>query len=60
VTILEHTVNGHPGLVAQQDDVTVTVFAFAIEDGRITQHLGSTQPRQAPALDGALTRVELE
>ena len=30
VTILEHTVNGQPGLVAQQDGVTVTVFVFAV------------------------------
>ena len=28
MTILERTVNGHPGLVAQQDGITVTVFAF--------------------------------
>jgi RNA polymerase sigma factor (sigma-70 family) len=36
VTILEHTVNGQPGLVAQQDGVTVTVFAFAVAGDRIT------------------------
>ena len=36
VTILEHTVNGQPGLVAQQDGVTVTVFAFAVTSDRIT------------------------
>ena len=35
VTILEHTVNGQPGLVAQQDGVTVTVFAFAVAGDRI-------------------------
>ncbi|MCA2228871.1 RNA polymerase sigma factor SigJ [Nonomuraea aurantiaca] len=35
LTILERTVNGQPGLVAQQDDVTVTVTAFDVEDGRI-------------------------
>jgi RNA polymerase sigma-70 factor (ECF subfamily) len=35
VTILEHTVNGQPGLVAQQDGVTVTVFAFDITGDRI-------------------------
>jgi RNA polymerase sigma-70 factor (ECF subfamily) len=34
-TILERTVNGQPGLVAQQDGVTVTVFAFEIADDRI-------------------------
>ena len=36
VTILERTVNGQPGLVAQQDDVTVTVFAFDIAGDKIT------------------------
>ena len=34
---LERTVNGQPGLVAQQDDVTVTVFAFDVEGDRITR-----------------------
>jgi RNA polymerase sigma-70 factor (ECF subfamily) len=33
---LERTVNGQPGLVAQQDGVTVTVFAFDISGDRIT------------------------
>jgi RNA polymerase sigma-70 factor (ECF subfamily) len=36
VTLLERTVNGQPGLVAQQDGVTATVFAFEIADDRIT------------------------
>ncbi|MEE6261027.1 RNA polymerase sigma factor SigJ [Plantactinospora sonchi] len=35
LTILERTVNGQPGLVAQQDGVTVTVMAFEIADDRI-------------------------
>lgn len=35
LTILERTVNGQPGLVAQQDGVTVTVFAFDIAGDRI-------------------------
>jgi RNA polymerase sigma factor (sigma-70 family) len=35
MTFLERTVNGQPGLVAQQDGVTVTVFAFDIVDDRI-------------------------
>jgi RNA polymerase sigma factor (sigma-70 family) len=35
MTILERTVNGQPGLVAQQDGVTVTVFAFDLAGGRI-------------------------
>jgi RNA polymerase sigma-70 factor (ECF subfamily) len=33
--LLQRTVNGQPGLVAQQDGVTVTVFAFEIVDDRI-------------------------
>jgi RNA polymerase sigma factor (sigma-70 family) len=35
VTILERTVNGQPGLVAQQDGITVTVFAFDLAGDRI-------------------------
>src|SRR5215813_8013851 len=35
VTILERTVNGQPGLVAQQDGITVTVFAFEVAGDRI-------------------------
>ncbi|MFI7536456.1 RNA polymerase sigma factor SigJ [Streptosporangium sp. NPDC049376] len=35
-TLLERTVNGQPGLVAQEDGVTMTVFAFEITDHRIT------------------------
>ena len=35
LTILERTVNGQPGLIAQQDGRTVTVFAFDIADDRI-------------------------
>jgi RNA polymerase sigma-70 factor (ECF subfamily) len=35
MTFLERMVNGQPGLVAQQDGVTVTVFAFDITRDRI-------------------------
>jgi RNA polymerase sigma-70 factor (ECF subfamily) len=35
-TLLERTVNGQPGLVAQQDGLTVTVFAFEVAADRIT------------------------
>jgi len=34
---LERTVNGQPGLVAQQDCVTVTVFAFHVAGDQITR-----------------------
>jgi RNA polymerase sigma-70 factor (ECF subfamily) len=36
MTFVERTVNGQPGLVAQQDGVTVTVFAFEVAGDRIT------------------------
>jgi RNA polymerase sigma-70 factor (ECF subfamily) len=36
VTFLERTVNGQPGLVAQQDGVTVVVYAFDVAGDRIT------------------------
>src|ERR1700683_1228425 len=35
MTFLERTVNGQPGLVAQQGGVTVTVFAFDVAGDRI-------------------------
>ena len=35
MTVYERTVNGQPGLVAQQDGVTVTVFAFDVAGDRI-------------------------
>ena len=35
MTFLERTVNSQPGLVAQQDGVTVTVFAFDVAGDRI-------------------------
>ncbi|MFI7032324.1 RNA polymerase sigma factor SigJ [Microbispora rosea] len=37
LTLLERTVNGQPGLIAQQDGVTVSVFAFEVVDDRITR-----------------------
>src|SRR5262249_21750869 len=37
LTLLERTVNGQPGLVAQLDGVTVTVFAFEVAGDRIKQ-----------------------
>jgi RNA polymerase sigma factor (sigma-70 family) len=35
LVILERTVNGQPGLVAELDGVIVTVYAFDVADGRI-------------------------
>ncbi|WP_405530084.1 RNA polymerase sigma factor SigJ [Streptomyces avidinii] len=37
LTLLERTVNGRPGLVAQHCGVTVTVSAFSLGGGRITR-----------------------
>jgi hypothetical protein len=34
-TFLERTVNGQPGVVVQEDGVTVTVFAFEVAGDRI-------------------------
>jgi RNA polymerase sigma-70 factor (ECF subfamily) len=46
LTILERTVNGQPGLVAQQDGVTVTVFAFEVTDNRIKHIWAVRNPRK--------------
>ncbi|WP_329110070.1 RNA polymerase sigma factor SigJ [Micromonospora sp. NBC_01699] len=46
LTILERTVNGQPGLVAQQDDVTVAVFAFDIAGDRIRHIWGVRNPEK--------------
>jgi RNA polymerase sigma-70 factor, ECF subfamily len=37
LTLLERTVNGQPGLVAQQDGVTMAVYAFDIAADKITR-----------------------
>ncbi|MFD3331927.1 RNA polymerase sigma factor SigJ [Streptomyces sp. NPDC058700] len=37
LTLLERTVNGLPGLVAQHAGVTVTVAAFGLDDGRVAR-----------------------
>ena len=37
LTLLERMVNGQPGLIAQQNGVTVTVFAFEAAHDRITR-----------------------
>ncbi|WP_336215276.1 RNA polymerase sigma factor SigJ [Nonomuraea sp. LPB2021202275-12-8] len=34
-TLLERTVNGQPGLIAQQDGVTVSVYAFEVAGDRV-------------------------
>jgi hypothetical protein len=46
VAFMERTVNGQPGLVAQQDGVTVTVFAFDVAGGRITHIWAVRNPQK--------------
>ncbi|WP_214324982.1 RNA polymerase sigma factor SigJ [Nonomuraea sediminis] len=46
LTILERTVNGRPGLVAQQDGVTVTVYAFEVAGDRIKHIWGVRNPEK--------------
>ena len=56
VTILEHTVNGQPGLVAQHDGVTVTVFAFAVAGDRITHIWAVRNPDKLQVLTAQIAR----
>ncbi|MET8029846.1 RNA polymerase sigma factor SigJ [Streptomyces avermitilis] len=59
LTILERTVNGQPGLVAQQDGVIVTVYAFDIADDRITHIWAVRNPEKLrPWTVGHSTRTD--
>ena len=53
LTILERIVNGQPGLVAQLDGVTVTVYAFEVVDGRIKRIWAVRNPEKLRAWTGA-------
>ncbi|MEV0351439.1 RNA polymerase sigma factor SigJ [Nonomuraea sp. NPDC050680] len=55
LTILERTVNGQPGLVAQQNAVTVTVTAFDVEDGRIKRIWAVRNPEKLRPWTAAAT-----
>jgi RNA polymerase sigma factor (sigma-70 family) len=46
LTVVERTVNGQPGLVAQHDGIIVTVMAFAVAGGRITHMWGMRNPEK--------------
>jgi RNA polymerase sigma-70 factor, ECF subfamily len=46
VTMLERTVNGQPGLVMQQDGVTVTVFTFEFAGDRIKRIWAMRNPEK--------------
>jgi hypothetical protein len=54
VTFLERTVNGQPGLVAQQDGVTVTVFAFDLAGGKIKHIWAMRNPEKLRTWTGAV------
>ncbi|GHF16334.1 RNA polymerase sigma24 factor [Amycolatopsis deserti] len=48
-TLLERTVNGQPGLVAQLDGVTVSVYAFEIADEKIQRIWAVRNPEKLRA-----------
>ncbi|MFD0260979.1 RNA polymerase sigma factor SigJ [Kitasatospora indigofera] len=53
LTLLERTVNGRPGLVAQHTGVTVTVAAFDLTDGRISRIWAVRNPEKLRPWTGA-------
>ncbi|SEH01059.1 RNA polymerase sigma-70 factor, ECF subfamily [Nonomuraea solani] len=61
LTLLERTVNGRPGLIAQQDGVTVSVYAFEVAGDRI-RHIWAVRnpdklrPWSHPAAEGMESR----
>ncbi|MFF7146184.1 RNA polymerase sigma factor SigJ [Streptomyces nodosus] len=52
LTLLERTVNGQPGLVAQHSGVTVTVAAFGLDGGRITRIWAIRNPEKLRPWNG--------
>ena len=59
LTILERTVNGQPGLIGQQERRHRDGVRVRRRRRPDQAHLGSTEPREAPALDDGLTRVSV-
>ncbi|GAA3885084.1 RNA polymerase sigma factor SigJ [Streptomyces sp. NPDC003631] len=53
LTHLERTVNGQPGLVAQEDGVTVTVYAFEIKGDRIKHIWAVRNPEKLRLFTGS-------
>ncbi|MCT4351681.1 RNA polymerase sigma factor SigJ [Streptomyces sp. Je 1-79] len=49
LTLLERTVNGRPGLVAQHAGVTVTVAAFSVTDDRVSRIWAVRNPEKLRA-----------
>ncbi|WP_331744976.1 RNA polymerase sigma factor SigJ [Kitasatospora sp. NBC_01300] len=52
LTLLERTVNGRPGLVAQHSGVTVTVAAFETSGGRVSRIWAVRNPEKLRAWTG--------
>jgi RNA polymerase sigma-70 factor (ECF subfamily) len=46
LTFLERRVNGQPGLVVQQDGVTIVVLAFGVAGNRITHIWAMRNPEK--------------
>ncbi|MFC8915530.1 RNA polymerase sigma factor SigJ [Streptomyces sp. NPDC057116] len=46
LTLVERTVNGRPGLLAQHAGATVAVYAFDVADGRVTHIWGVLNPEK--------------
>jgi RNA polymerase sigma-70 factor (ECF subfamily) len=59
MTILERTVNGQPGLVAQRDGVTVVVAAFAVAGDRIKHIWAVRNPEKIRPWTSTSYRPEL-
>ncbi|MGW5436860.1 RNA polymerase sigma factor SigJ [Nocardia asteroides] len=53
VTLVERSVNGQPGLVAELDGTIVSVYAFDIADGRITRIWAIRNPEKLRAWTAA-------
>ncbi|MFC0106217.1 RNA polymerase sigma factor SigJ [Kibdelosporangium aridum] len=62
LTLLERTVNGQPGLIAQEDGVTVSVYAFEVAGDRIKRIWAVRNPDKlrpwttGPRIPGSPTR----
>ncbi|MFI6479199.1 RNA polymerase sigma factor SigJ [Nonomuraea sp. NPDC050663] len=58
LTLVESTVNGQPGLVAQNDGVTVAVIAFEITDDQVTRMWAVRNPDKLRAWTRGARRPE--
>ncbi|NUT43088.1 MAG: RNA polymerase sigma factor SigJ [Thermoactinospora sp.] len=58
LTLVESTVNGQPGLVAQNDGVTVAVIAFEVTDDQVTRMWAVRNPDKLRAWTRGARRPE--